>query len=231
MSYLGPLLWNIYGNVYDGLLKFQPYQELLQQVSTRAAVQAGETVLDLGCGTGNLVMKMLSNDPARIIGVDSSKSMIKIAKRKVASRKAQNVQIIRQDVVQYLLACPSNSFDRIVSVNVIYALNDRQVLWRELLRVLKPGGEIIIATSVKTDSRSLIDQQLKNRGIIKSLHPKLVSVAIIDSFINMLGRSGQFGFPDEAMLKQEISAAGGVMSVTETCYADVDILFDVKHRN
>jgi ubiquinone/menaquinone biosynthesis C-methylase UbiE len=221
------ILWQVYGYTYDGLLHFYPYQELVERVLEAANVQPKEDVLDLGCGTGNQLMRIASATNGKLCGVDASKSMIRIAQRKLPSH---SVKLERADVVSFLKRQPSSSFDKIISTNVVYALSNRDEFWQELLRVLRPEGLAIISTAISHDSSPLIEDQLKHKGLLRSLHPKLIGVFLCDALINVFGASGRFEFPNEQTLREEISAASGVMSKTEPCYSGVNVLFSVRHQ-
>jgi ubiquinone/menaquinone biosynthesis C-methylase UbiE len=225
------LLWGVYGNVYDGLLKFEPYTRLIREVSDYAGVQPGQKVLDFGCGTGNLIVAISAAKPGEIIGVDNSSSMVKVGRKKLAAQNIPNATMVKQDILEYLKTVPDETFDHIISINVVYALKNREELWRELLRIVRRTGKITIATSVKTDSSSLIGEQLQARGLLRSLHPALLSVAFIDALINLLGRSGEFAFPDEKTIRNEIQRAGGSMSPVVPAYAGVDITFSITRSS
>lgn len=221
-------LWHVYGYVYDGLLHFAPYQTLLQKVYSKVEVAPGSTLLDMGCGTGNMAALLLQKQPAKIVGVDLSASMLKIARAKLTKQSATKVECIQSDILSFLLTQPSGSYDCIVTVNVLYALGDRDKLWREMLRVCSPKGTIVIATSTSTKNTTLVKEQLQAKGLWRSLHPKLLSVGLIDGLIRLFNVAGTFEFPGEAQLRQEVVGAGGVMSEVESCYGGADILFTVR---
>ena len=225
------LLWFIYGHTYDGLLRFYPYRELVNEVVKTLDVHPAETVLDLGCGTGNQLNAVKDLTSAQLIGVDASRSMVRIAREKLANRGTRNsVKIHEADVVALLSTLPSKSIDKIMSTNVVYALKDRDKFWNELMRVLKPNGVAVIATSISTDSKPLIRDQLEHEGLVKSLHPRLLGVFLCDAVINLFGQSGHFEFPKAQTLSKEVEAAGGTMSIPRPCYSGIDIIFEVKHR-
>lgn len=102
-------------------------------------VGAEETVLDLGCGTGNLTRALLGRlAPAgRVVAVDFSPAMIAIARRKVTDpRVAWHVAEARR------LPIGSASCDRVFCCSVWPHLDDRAAVARELSRVLRPGGAL-----------------------------------------------------------------------------------------
>ena len=223
------LLWRVYGHVYDGLLDFYPYQLLVRQVADRIPDSSG-ALLDVGCGTGNLIAQARNKLPtAHLAGVDGSKSMLAMAKKKFTNDAS--ITLTHSDILAYLRNQPDEQYDVITSVNVIYALGNRDEVWRQLLRIMRPGGKLIIATSVATGSGGIIREHIDHAGFLSLLKPRLMGVFVIDSLINLLGGTGQFEFPDERQLRNEITRCGGCMSDTVRTYGGpergVDILFEV----
>jgi ubiquinone/menaquinone biosynthesis C-methylase UbiE len=114
-------------------------------------------------------------------------------------------------------------------VNVVYAIEQRTELWREVRRILKSGGRAVIATSVSTDSKPIIREHLAHASIWPLLRPKLIAVFLVDAMINQFGRKGAFEFPDQSVVLAELAAEGGKAHNIVRCYGGeaegVDILF------
>lgn len=225
-------LWWIYGYLYDGLLNFYPYRNLIASVVDRMELKDGMCVLELGCGTGNVIVSALDEADIKVIGVDSSKSMIRQAKRKLnASIEKGKVEIIYQDAYDYLRSVPSNSFDCISMVNFLYAVKDRAAIWQECLRILKPRGRIVITTSTKTGSKPIIHEHLIHARWAELVSLRLVGVVIVDFFISELAKSGPFTFASQQQLLSEVKAAGGYATNVDRVYGGsdegVNIVFNV----
>jgi|ERR1700683_5346485 len=227
-------LWGVYSHVYDGLLAFWPYQNLLQLVLGEADIHDGDRILDLGCGTGNFLNDAYKSKPEiTATGVDLSPAMLKAARRKLAQRVNDNVlDLVNEDIMTFLEAQPDKKFDRIISINVLYTIRDQESLWRELLRTLKPGGKITVTTSIRTGSLPIIKEHLGHKPFISLLRPKLVVVFFIDALINLMGNTGKFTFADEQQLRGAVNAAGGKWGESQFCYGGsnegVNILFSVS---
>lgn len=102
-------------------------------------VRADETVLDVGCGTGNLTRALLTKlSPAgRVLAVDISPRMIEVARRKVSDAR---VSWHSEDARRLPLG--DGSCDRVICYSVWPHFEDRKAVAAELGRVLKPGGSL-----------------------------------------------------------------------------------------
>ena len=116
--------------------------ERRRRINTTLALQAGETVLDVGSGPGNQVFEMSSIVGAggRIQGVDPAKSAIAIASRRCSG--LSNVFLELGGVSQ--LPFDDKSFDAVVSSQVFEYLEDVTGGLQEICRVLRPGGRVLI---------------------------------------------------------------------------------------
>jgi len=111
----------------------------------------GKVVLDLGCGTGRdvYIASKLVGESGRAIGVDMTTEQIEVAKkyqeeqRERFAFKASNVQFY-QGYIEDLkpLGIEDNSVDVVISNCVINLSPAKELVFREIFRVLKPGGEL-----------------------------------------------------------------------------------------
>lgn len=101
-------------------------------------------ILDVGCGRGTDLQRIgrLTGRDARLVGVDASEAGIAEARRATAgdSRHSYRVHDISTD-----LPFGDAEFDRVLSVNLLECIPDKQRLLREVHRVLKPGGRVVFA--------------------------------------------------------------------------------------
>ncbi len=114
---------------------------LLQQ----AAIQPGQRVLDVGCGTGTLCLLIKQTQPqAEVVGVDGDPEILALAQNK--ARKA-GVAVQFDHGLSTELPYPDADFDRVLSTLFFHHLSpeDKKRTAAELFRVLKPGGELHIA--------------------------------------------------------------------------------------
>ncbi len=111
-----------------------------------AKVKPGDKVLDVGCGTGNLTLTAQSyaGPGGKVYGIDAAPEMIEVAREK-ASRSGPEV-VFEVGLIEQL-AFPEAIFDVVISRLAIHHLPDDLKLrgFAEILRVLKPGGHLLIA--------------------------------------------------------------------------------------
>jgi ubiquinone/menaquinone biosynthesis C-methylase UbiE len=111
----------------------------------------GKTVLDLGCGSGRdcFVLSKLVGETGRVIGVDMTKEQLDVAKRhqeyhrQQFGHKESNI-LFQEGYIEDLksLGIKDNSVDVVVSNCVINLSPDKKNVFKEIFRVLKPGGEL-----------------------------------------------------------------------------------------
>jgi|SRR5579884_536284 len=121
-------------------------RELRSQTVRLAQIQAGEQVLDVGCGTGTLAMEIQGQvgKAGHVTGIDPGAQQIARAREKAARR---NLPVDFQVGVIEQLAFPDQTFDVVVSTIMMHHLPvplKRQGL-AEIARVLKAGGRLVIA--------------------------------------------------------------------------------------
>lgn len=105
---------------------------------------AGGRVLDIGCGPGHVPLMLAAMLPeATILGVDLSHEMLKIAEEhRAASSHAERVEFCLGDAKG--LDFEDGSFDAVCSNTILHHIPDPVPFLREALRVLKPGGALLV---------------------------------------------------------------------------------------
>jgi ubiquinone/menaquinone biosynthesis C-methylase UbiE len=119
-----------------------------------ARLRPGSRVLDLGCGTGALAVQ-LARKGCQVTGVDISRPMLAQAARRVRQASLEEWVMLRQlGTVNLDTAFEDGSFDAVVSTLVFSELSEDEIVYTlaECRRVLKPGGQLLIADEVLPDS-------------------------------------------------------------------------------
>ncbi|HEX6269378.1 MAG TPA: methyltransferase domain-containing protein [Anaerolineales bacterium] len=136
-----------------GIRALTPFYDLIQRWIVRdtrfkgrlieqAGIQAGQRVLDLGCGTGTLAIMVKRSQPdAEVIGLDADPQMLRVAAAK-AAREAPAIKF--DEGMAFSLPYLDGSFDRVLSSLMIHHLKtpDKEGAAREVYRILKSGGQL-----------------------------------------------------------------------------------------
>lgn len=113
---------------------------------TKARMTPRDVVLDIGCGTGSLALR-LAPHAAQIHGLDVSSEMIRIARQKAEAAKATNVTFHEGVFDEGFTAFAPGSLDGICAYNLVHLLDDRPALLNRVFALLKPGGFFVSSTA------------------------------------------------------------------------------------
>jgi methionine biosynthesis protein MetW len=136
---------------------FNPHAVMPKQLERLYAkfLAPGSRCLDLGCGDGRMSGLWLQQRRCEYIGVD-------IAQNAVRAARARGLEAVRvEDASQ--LPFENDSFDAVVCIEVIEHLFEPQMALREALRVMKPGGVLLVTTPNVAYWRRRIDLALLGR--------------------------------------------------------------------
>jgi SAM-dependent methyltransferase len=129
---------------------------------TLGRVYPGSVVLDLGCGAGTdlLIAAQMTGPTGRVIGVDMTPAMLDRARASALEMGLENVEL-HESLIESL-PLEDASVDVVISNGVIDLVPDKDAVFDEIDRVLRPGGhlqlaDVVIHTEVSEDARKRID--------------------------------------------------------------------------
>jgi len=120
-----------------------------RKAAIAAAEQIGGHILEVGVGTGLSLPDYSSAN--RLVGVDLSAPMLRKAKTRVTERQLGNVSGLAVMDAQHL-AFADGAFDVVVAQYVITAVPDPEATLDEFVRVIRPGGEIVLVNHLGAES-------------------------------------------------------------------------------
>ena len=108
-------------------------------------LRPGEHVLDLGSGAGtdSLVAAQMVGPRGSVVGIDMTPEMVAKARASAAATGLANVEFLEAEAEQ--LPFPDARFDVVISNGVIDLIPDKDLVFAELFRVLRPGGRLQLA--------------------------------------------------------------------------------------
>jgi ubiquinone/menaquinone biosynthesis C-methylase UbiE len=148
MASTGPTrgFFDAWSRIYDfPLVQRATYKPVHDAVLRALGAGPRARVLDIGCGTGRLAERLTTADGVRsIVGCDFSAGMLANAAERLAAPRAAGVaSLVRGDATRLPFA--DGAFDAAVSTEAFHWFPDQDAALRELRRVLRPGGRLLLA--------------------------------------------------------------------------------------
>jgi phosphatidylethanolamine/phosphatidyl-N-methylethanolamine N-methyltransferase len=143
----------VYGklaSVYDFIFGPTLHTGRLQAIQ-RMGIGAGDRVLEVGVGTG--INATLYPADCSVTGIDLSSSMLEKARERVARKGVRNVRLLEMDAADLRFA--DGSFDIVYAPYLISVVPDPVAVAREMRRVCRAGGRIVILNHFRSASRPI----------------------------------------------------------------------------
>ncbi len=118
-------------------------------------VASGDCVLDVGSGPGRSIAELARRaSSGRIVGIDPSELMAEVAvrrNRKLVKERRAEIRVASAASLPFA----DNTFDKALCVHVIYFWNDLDTAFREIARVMKPGGRLALLFRTNADEAAV----------------------------------------------------------------------------
>jgi len=138
--------WASQYDLFTGLMGLGVNRPNSRMVIELAKIKAGDRVLDVGCGTGNLTLtaKLYAGASGSVCGIDPSPEMIDVAQKK--AKRMGSATVFDVGLIEKI-AFPDAAFDVVISRLVIHHLPDdlKRRGFAEVFRVLKSGASFLLA--------------------------------------------------------------------------------------
>jgi ubiquinone/menaquinone biosynthesis C-methylase UbiE len=178
--------------LYDPFSRFWGVRRVHDQLLDYANIDESQRVLEIGCGTGNLLTALGRRLPGvEALGIDPDPGALRIARRKAARAK---LPVRYERAFAGELPIPDGSFDCVLSSFMLHHLDDdeRGRALREVRRVLRPGGRLHVV-----DADPSVPRGHRNHPRLAHSSPDRVLAALTDAGLTgalQTGRSsGRFG--------------------------------------
>lgn len=223
-------VYNIMNEDYSSLEGYNPDADLglgCGLPTQFARIKKGDTVIDLGSGAGNdcFIARQEAGEAGKIIGIDFTPAMIEKARINAEKLKFSNVEFRQGDIEN--MPVTANTADVIVSNCVLNLVPNKDGVFKEILRVLKPGGHFSISDVVLVGS---LPPQLQEAaemyaGCVSGAIQKQVYLDLIENngFVNItLQKEKAITIPDDILARylneqettQFKNGSTGIYSVT-----------------
>lgn len=133
--------------VYD--MVFGSIFEQARRAAIAECERIGGRVLEVGVGTG--ISLPYYSQRCRVTGIDISNEMLDVARRRVSEQRLDNVEEIAVMDAQKL-TYTSGSFDVVTAQYVVNTVPDPEAALNEFMRVLRPGGELIVVNRIGAEA-------------------------------------------------------------------------------
>lgn len=129
---------------------YKPREVFWKKALDTLQIKAGEKALDVGCGQGLFLARLTKTYKVKGVGIDVSDKSIEFAKKHYVGK---NLSYRVADATK--LPFSNNFFNVVVSLDTLEHIEDQKRTVKEMIRVLKPGGNLLIYTMSKNDKFTL----------------------------------------------------------------------------
>ena len=176
---------------------------------TKSRMKPTDLVLDIGCGTGSLVLR-LAESGAQVHGLDISGEMIRIAREKAEAQGVENVTFHTGAFDEGFEEFQAGALDGVCAYSLLHLVEDREAALAQIFNLLKPGGFFISSTVCLGES--------------------WVPYGVIIGAMRLIGKAPMVNIFDKGTLVEEIRRAGFVDVSQPDVGAESQIAFIVATK-
>ena len=198
--------WARHYDAVVAILTLGRSQAIRRTTIALARLAPGATVLDVGCGTGDLTMRAKTRvgTAGQVSGVDAAREMIAVARRKAArAGRAIDYQVATIEALPF----PAATFDAVLSSLMMHHLPGelkRQGL-AEIRRVLKPGGQLLVLDAKRPTTRwGWMTMRLLGHGGLREGVQDLPALLAAAGFVGI--EVGEAGFRPLGFVRGQVPA-------------------------
>ncbi len=162
------------------------FYRIFEKAQEKVRAKPTDLLLDAGCGLGEGSFWFAQHVGCQVIGVSLTPSQITTARKISSKRGLANAKFVVMDYAD--LRFKSNTFDVIIAIETICHLEDKTDFYREAMRVLKPGGRLVVAEYTLTEtSQTPQDQENMSNFLDCWAMPNFWTVSQHTAALNQLG--------------------------------------------
>ena len=235
--------WNSYAQSYDSLLLLKPYRTLCKTISNLVDSDKKNLIMDIGCGTGNVIKQLLNKNYENVIGVDNAPDMLDLAKVKCPSPYARFTQTDLNKKFPF----KKEVCDVAISSNVLYAILKPQLYLKEVHRILTHKGKLILVTPKSGYDNGMIlkahcnsklsdnfwtkphssrerEEKLLRKALSQESEDAIQKMLLVAKHNREIATNSTFNFFDKDELEQLVTNSGFKIDYTGETYANQAIL-------
>jgi ubiquinone/menaquinone biosynthesis C-methylase UbiE len=145
-NYIPPLRFHLATRFYDPIVRLTTRERVVKRaLQARLAARPHESILDLGCGTGTLALSIARDcAEAQVWGLDADSAALAIA---TAKQAREGLRVHWRKGLAQAVPFPDDAFDAVASSLFFHHLrrDDKLAVLREVVRILRPGGRVVVA--------------------------------------------------------------------------------------
>jgi ubiquinone/menaquinone biosynthesis C-methylase UbiE len=146
-----PSLYDRFASLYADF-RLHVFPDDRAEIAAALDLGGARQIAELGCGPGFYATAFAAAYPdLHVTGIDRASAQVAMARRRAAARGLTNARFMVADV-QALGGCVSGPFDRIVASRLLMVVNDPAAVIAEARRVLAPGGILLLAELIESET-------------------------------------------------------------------------------